>query len=53
MKSWSDLSWREKCEIRDGEARVYKYISGYTFDVKTKVSKGIKEKQVKETNNGT
>ena len=43
MKSFGDLSWREKCKLRDGEAKEYKYSSGYTFDVKQK-SKKAKEK---------
>jgi len=49
MKSWCDLSWREKCKIKSGEVNSFSYLSGYTFDVKTKVQKGINEK---EKNNG-
>ena len=42
MKSFGDLSWREKCKLRDGEAKEYKYSSGYTFDVKQKAKKPTK-----------
>ena len=47
MKSWCDLSWREKCKIEEGNVNEYSYLSGYSFDVKTKVKEG-KEKKKKE-----
>ena len=45
MKAWCDLSWREKCDIEEGNVDAYKYFSGYTFDVKTKVQDGKKRKE--------
>ena len=45
MKSWCDLSWTEKQKIEEGEAEEYKYSTGYTFQVKTKVKEGKKAKQ--------
>ena len=47
MKSWCDLSWREKCEIKEGDVSNFKYSTGYTFDVKAKVREG-KNKKHKE-----
>ena len=44
MKSWCGLSWREKCKIQDGEVNSFKYLTGYTFDVKQKVKDGIEQK---------
>lgn len=46
MKSWCDLSWREKCKINDGDVNPYSY-QCCSFRVKTKVEEGIvlKEKQ--------
>lgn len=41
MKSWCDLSWREKCKINNGETNSFKYLCGYDFRVKTKVREGI------------
>lgn len=43
MKSWCDLSWREKCKIQEGKVNSFKYLTGYTFDVKTKVKKERKK----------
>ena len=43
MRSWCDLSYREKCKIRDGEARSYSY-QCHSFRVKTKVKEGIDRK---------
>ena len=48
MKSWCDLSWREKCKIEDGDVNSLSYLSGYDFNVKTKVKKGKNENR-KET----
>lgn len=48
MKSWCDLSWREKCEIEEGDTNSFKYLTGYTFQVKTKVQKGKEEKRRKK-----
>ena len=48
MKSWCDLSWREKCKIESGEVNPLSYSSGYSFDIKTKVKEGIKEKDKNE-----
>lgn len=48
MKSWCDLSWREKCKIEEGDVNEFDYSSGYTFQVKTKVSEGKEKKQDKE-----
>lgn len=49
MKSWCDLSWREKCKIRDGDAPRFKYLTGYAFQVKMKVIEGRKNKERRET----
>ena len=43
MKSWCDLSWREKCAINEGRARKSKYLSGYDYRVKVKVKEGEKD----------
>jgi len=48
MKSWCDLSWREKCKINEGEVNSFKYLSGYDFRVKTKVRDGIERKSKKK-----
>jgi len=48
MKSWCDLPWREKRKIEEGEARQYKYVSGYSFDVKRRVQEGQDNKNIKE-----
>ncbi len=50
MKSWCDLSWREKCKIEEGNVNGFSYLTGYSFQVKTKVRKG-KEKKENEKNN--
>lgn len=47
MKSWCDLSWREKCKINEGNVSSLKYLSGYSFQVKTKVREG-KERSKKK-----
>ncbi len=44
MKSWCDLSWREKCKITNGEVNKFNYLSGYDFRVKTKVREGVERK---------
>lgn len=51
MKSWSDLSWREKRAIQEGNVNRYRYNTGYTFQVKTEVQKGQKKKE--DVNNGS
>jgi len=52
MKSFCDLSWLEKCDIRNGRVNPYSYSTGYTFDVKSKVREGQekaeKQKEKKE-----
>lgn len=48
MKSWCDLSWREKCNIEEGNVNSLDYLSEYTFDVKTKVEKGKENKELNE-----
>jgi len=52
VKSWCDLSWREKCKIERGEVSLLKYQSGYDFRVKSKVREGIekaaKQKELKK-----
>jgi len=48
MKSWCDLSWREKCEIEEGNVPDFKYSTGYTFDVKSKVREGKEKKEEEE-----
>ena len=45
MKSWCDLSWREKCKIEEGEVNSYSYSSGYDFNVKKKVEEGLETKE--------
>ena len=40
MKNWCDLSWREKCKIKDGDVNSLSYQTGYSFDVKQKVAAG-------------
>ena len=47
MKSWCDLSWREKRAIEDGDVNELSYQSGYSFDVKQKVDEG-KEKEAEK-----
>ncbi len=46
MKSWCDLSWREKRKIEDGDVNPYSY-QCCSFRVKTKVKEGkiLKEKR--------
>jgi len=44
LKSWCDLSWREKCKIENGEVNKFDYLSGYDFRVKTKVREGKEKK---------
>ncbi len=51
MKSWGDLSWREKCKIRDGDVSDFKYLSGYSFDVKAKVRDGKEKKSKNDRKN--
>ena len=46
MKSWCDLSWREKCKIESGEVNPFSYLSGYDFRVKTKVQEGLDKKEL-------
>ncbi len=41
MKSWCDLSWREKCRIKSGGVNSLSYQSGYDFRVKAKVQEGL------------
>ena len=48
MKSWCDLSWNEKCDIEEGEVNPFDYLSGYSFDVKTRVQEG--QKKLEENN---
>lgn len=43
MKAWCDLTWREKCKIEAGDVSPLKYQTGYTFEVKSKVRKGIEK----------
>ena len=43
MKSWCDLSWREKGKINNGDVNPHKYHT-YSFRVKTKVREGIDKK---------
>jgi len=47
MKSWGDLSWREKCRVKAGDVNSFKYLTGYTFQVKTKVREGKERKERK------
>lgn len=48
MKGWSDLSWREKCKIKNGDVASFKYLTGYTFEVKQKVREGKEKKEIKK-----
>jgi len=45
MKSWCDLSWREKRRIEEGEVNTFHYCSGYDFRVKRKVEEGQEKKE--------
>ena len=45
MRSWCDLSWREKCKIESGKVNKFDYLTGYTFQVKTKVREGKEKKK--------
>jgi len=47
MKSWCDLSWNEKCSIYNGEVNEYKYLSGYSFEVKARIIEGKHNKLIK------
>ena len=47
MKSWCDLSWKEKCDIESGNVTSFDYLCGYDFNVKSKVVVG-QEKHQKE-----
>lgn len=47
MKGWCDLSWQEKCRIENGDVSLLEYQTGCTFDVKSKVEKGIEKKEKK------
>lgn len=51
MKGWCDLSWREKCKIQEGDVNSFKYLTGYTFDVKQKVKVGKEQKEKSENLN--
>ena len=42
MKYWSDLSWKEKKDIENGRVNKYRYLTGYSFEVKTQVLKNKK-----------
>lgn len=53
MKSWCDLSYSEKCRIREGRVNPFKYLSGYDFSVKTKVQENQNKKNVSGVNNAT
>lgn len=45
MKNWSDLSWKEKMDIKNGCVNPYSYLIDYTYDVKQKVHEGEKQKE--------
>jgi len=45
MKFWCDLSWREKCKIKEGNVSKVDYLTGYSFDVKAKVREGKNSKR--------
>ena len=45
MRGWTDLSWREKCKIEAGEISPFDYLTGYSFDVKTKAREGTEQKE--------
>jgi hypothetical protein len=47
MRDWTDLSFREKSKIEDGEVSPFDYL-GDSFEIKTKVSEGIEKKEQKE-----
>ncbi len=53
MKSWGDLSWREKCNIREGNVNSFNYLTGYTFQVKQEVVRGKEKEENEETNQKT
>lgn len=48
MKSWCDLSWREKCKINEGEVNSFSYLTDYDFNVKSKVQEGLAKKEEAE-----
>lgn len=48
MKSWSDLSWYEKCRIQDGSVNPYSYSSGYSFQVKQEVADGQRNQEAQK-----
>jgi len=45
MKSWCDLSWREKRNIEEGKVNSLSYQTGYEFIVKQKVAEGKEQKK--------
>jgi predicted 3-demethylubiquinone-9 3-methyltransferase (glyoxalase superfamily) len=48
MKSWCDLSWREKQKIEGGDVNSFNYSEGYSFQVKQKVQEGIEKTNEKK-----
>lgn len=37
--------WGEKCKIEEGDVNPLTYLTGYSFDVKSKVQEGIERKE--------
>lgn len=40
MRNWCDLTWNEKCRVKEGNVNSYNYFTGYDFRTKTKVREG-------------
>lgn len=45
MKSFCDLSYLEKCHIKEGNVNKYNYLVGYDYRVKSAVKEGVDKKK--------
>jgi len=50
VKSWCDLSWREKCKIQEGNVNSFKYSFGYDSRVRNKVRENQEKRDEQEKN---